>query len=104
MNPFMSGIFTGVGLTLAVAVLVWLFVLFAKHHVELHERKLHHLQLKALLDPITRDLEPLIKDSRDLREEILRQKCIQARKDARNLENEISQVLTAIRGVEKRLP
>ena len=103
MNPFMSGILTGVGLTLAVALLVWLFVLFAKHHVEPHERKLHHLQLKALLDPITRDLEPLIKDSRDLREEILRQ-CIQARKDARDLENEISQVLTAIRGVEKRLP
>ena len=103
MNPFMSGILTGVGLTLAVAVLVWLFVLFAKHHVEPHERKLHHLQLKALLDPITRDLEPLIKDSRDLREEILRQ-CIQARKDARNLETEIAQVLTAIRKVEKRLP
>ena len=63
MNPFMNGILTGVGLTLAVALLVWLFVLFAKHHVEPHERRLQQLQLKALLDPIAQDLEPLRKDS-----------------------------------------
>ena len=103
MSPFTSGIFTGVGLTLAVALLVWLFVLFAKHQVEPHERTLQQLQLKALVDPIAQDLEPLRKDSLDIREEILRQR-IQAQKDSRNLETEIAQVLTAIRKVEKRLP
>ena len=57
----------------------------------------------SLFDPIARDLEPLRKDSRDFLEEILRQR-IQTQKDARNLENEIAQVLTAIRRVGKRLP
>ena len=103
MNPFMSGILTGAGLTLAVALLVWLFVLFAKHHVEPHERKPQQLQLKALLDPIAQELEFLRKDSLDIREEILKQR-IQAQKDSRNFETEIAQVLTAIRKVEKRLP